>query len=230
MPAGTPDLEAQRADVGRPLDRARGSSRRRASSAGVAASSSSALIASSVLTWSTRWMPPERSSPSGILFWTSAKTAVPTTATMMRMRQMILRSTVASASCPRAGVVLADGHAGDRALRHPDLDVFGHLEEQGLVLHRGHRAVDPASGNHPVTLLETRDHRVLLLLLLLGRQDDDEVEDREDQYERHEHGQGVAPGCTSHGSPLSVGGGAFICLRHPGELDSRPKLASSGPQ
>ena len=69
---------------------------------------------------------------------------------------------------------------------HLDAHVVGDLQLDGLLVHLGDRAVDAAGGHDPVAHLQRAEKLLHLLLPLLHRQQNDEIEDREDERERNE--------------------------------------------
>jgi hypothetical protein len=105
---------------------------------------------------------------------------------------------------------------GDRTARDAHADILGDVDhERAVVLDLDHRSDDATGGQHLVAALERADHVPMGLHLLLLGSDQQEVEDHEDQQERHQRDQIE----THRGAPrLSVGRGNQhrVPLREPG--------------
>src|SRR5688572_23619229 len=74
----------------------------------------------------------------------------------------------------------------DGVFRDLDADLVGDLQLDGVAVDLRHRAIDAAVGNHAIADLQRLKEFLQLLLPPLGRQQDDEIEDREDESDRYE--------------------------------------------
>ena len=78
------------------------------------------------------------------------------------------------------------------ALRDFDADLVGNLELHALIAEPRDLAVDAAGRDDPIADLQAVEKLLHLLLLALHRQQDDEIEDRQDERERDELQPGAA--------------------------------------
>src|SRR5437588_1991305 len=74
----------------------------------------------------------------------------------------------------------------DRRAVRPDADVLGEFERQVVVLDVQNDAVQTSAGQHPVSLLEARQHLPIFFLLHLLRPDQHDIEHREKDEQRQQ--------------------------------------------
>src|SRR5690242_9323892 len=163
--------------------------------------SASAFTASCTCTSSTMWLPPFRSRPSRILFCRFCRSSafdfgtlmmpytqtriVTTITTVLAVKFVFMGVSEPSIECQllRCARFFVRAKTGNRAARHLKLDVVRlHADHQGIVFVDGHNGPDhAAAGHHRVSVLQGREHLLLLLALPLHGTKKKEVHDRDHQ-------------------------------------------------
>ena len=102
--------------------------------------------------------------------------------------------------------------ADNRGPGDVDADVGRNLQLHGVVADLGDRAEQPARGDDLVADLECVEEFLDLLLPVLHRQQDHEIEDREDQRERNELDQRahLLTGCAANASSIPKRGSVGV--------------------
>src|SRR5947209_6139342 len=166
--------------------------------------STSSFVASPTLTRMTRCVPPLRSRPrrigSGLLDVGTTAALKPTSTARIRMifHQRLRfkgflrkRCRLTAIGCPTTDNPTTGNRdlfgrisrydARNRRPRHPHSYVLGDFEVNDLRLNTLDGPVNPALGDHAISLFQRAQHLLRLAALLVGRRDDDEVKDEEDR-------------------------------------------------
>src|SRR5262245_32278270 len=94
--------------------------------------------------------------------------------------------------------------AADGRLGYFDPDFIGDLQLDALVAQPGDLPVDAPGGDHPVAYLQSVQELLHLLLLPLHGQQDDEIEDTQNEDERHQlEPRTASVGRSGHGQQQS---------------------------